>query len=130
MMSWMKNLTMFNSSMTACNKIWNQSDSLWFWKTLSLMRILTDLLKFWKFVKLLKVNLLSIFLCLQSYIVCYFYEQSISIWEFIVLIWVKMNSKINTALLSVSCSWLESVWRCFFRFLFCMSFWKTFLNSF
>jgi len=50
------------------------------------MKILTNLLKFYKFIKLLKMNLLFIFLYLQNHIICHFYKQFISIWKFTVLI--------------------------------------------
>ena len=130
MMFCMKNSAMFNLLITICNRIQNQSDFLWFWKILNLMRILINLLKFWKFVELLEINLLLILLCLQNCIVCHFCKQSISIWKFITLIWMKMNSKISNILFSVFYNWLESIWKCFLWFLFCVSFWKTSSDSF
>ena len=130
MMFCMKNSAMFNSLIIICDRIQNQSDFLQFWKIFNLMKILIDLLKLWKSVELLEINLLLIFLHLWDCTVCYSCEQFISIWEFIILIWMKMNSEMSNVSFFMSCSWLKNIWRCFSWFSFCMSFWKTFSDLF
>ena len=127
-MSWVKNLTMFNSSITICNKMLNHFDFLQFWKIFNLTRILINLLKFCVLCEIcvLSADLLFIFLYLsKSFTVCHCCEQFINTWKFVMLNWIKMNFMIRTASFFSTESWLETFWKRFSQIVsFFDSFWE------
>ena len=119
---------MFNSSIIICNRMLNHSNFLQFWEIFDLMKILINLLKFYKLCKIcmLSTDLLSVLLyLLESFTICHCCEQFINTWEFIMLSWVKMNFVIEITLFFLIENWLKAFWKRLSQIiLFLDLFWK------